>query len=227
MVTILLPVYNDEEFIEYTIKSILEQDFKDYKCLIGFNGTLDSSKEIAEKLVSRDERFNIIDYGEDKGKSKTLNKLISIVDTKYISLIDGDDIWHNDKLSNQIKISENFDVIGTLAYYIDRHNVRINQLSLDENDNEIKNGFLLGHNQIINSSAFLRTEDALEIGGWDNTVEGLEDFDFWIRLFKEGKTFYNIQRHLVSHRIHSQSNFNSKKLPFSVYDILNKNKITK
>ena len=60
MVTILLPVYNDEEFIEYTIKSILEQDFKDYKCLIGFNGTLDSSKEIAEKLVSRDERFNII-----------------------------------------------------------------------------------------------------------------------------------------------------------------------
>jgi glycosyltransferase involved in cell wall biosynthesis len=227
MVTILLPVYNDEEFIEYTIKSILEQDFKDYKCLIGFNGTLDSSKEIAEKLVSRDERFNIIDYGEDKGKSKTLNKLISIVDTKYISLIDGDDIWHNDKLSSQIKISENFDVIGTLAYYIDRHNVRINQLSLDENDNEIKNGFLLGHNQIINSSAFLRTEDALEIGGWDNTVEGLEDFDFWIRLFKEGKTFYNIQRHLVSHRIHSQSNFNSKKLPFSVYDILNKNKITK
>lgn len=225
MVTILLPIYNDEAFLEYTIKSILDQNFGDYKCIIAFNGTIDSSKLIAESLIDKDTRFSLIDYGNDKGKAKTLNKLISIVDTEYISLIDGDDIWENNKLQEQVSICENFDIIGTLAYYIDTHNNKINQLYLDQNDASIKNGFMTGHNQIVNSSSLFRTSDALEISGWDENVEGLEDFDFWIRLYKKGKTFHNIQKFLVSHRIHDGSNFNSKQLPFTVHDILNKNKI--
>lgn len=225
MVTILLPVYNDEAFLEYTIKSILAQGFRDYKCIIAFNGTIDSSKIIAESLINKDTRFRLMDYGNDKGKAKTLNKLLSIVDTEYLSLIDGDDIWENDKLQKQVAICENFDVIGTLTYYIDTHNNKISQLHLDQDDADIKNGFMSGHNQIVNSSSLFRTGDALEIGGWDENVEGLEDFDFWIRLYKKEKTFHNIQKFLVSHRIHGGSNFNAKKLPFTVHDILNKNKI--
>ncbi len=115
MITILLPVYNDEEFIEYTIKSILEQEFKNFKCIIAFNGTVDSSKEIAESLIGSDDRFTLIDYGNDKGKAKTLNKLLKIVDTEYISLIDGDDIWESDKLTEQIQLCKNFDVIGKIG----------------------------------------------------------------------------------------------------------------
>jgi len=226
MVTILLPVYNDEAFIRYTIKSILDQEFKNYKCIIAFNGTIDASKSITKSLVSEDSRFMIIDYGNDKGKSKTLNKLLPIVDTEYISLIDGDDIWENNKLQEQINICKNFDVIGTLTYYIDTSNNKINKLYLDQDDTEIKNGFIAGHNQIVNSSSFFKTRDALEIDGWDENVEGLEDFDFWIRLYKNGKTFHNIQKFLVSHRIHGGSNFNAKQLSFTVHDILNKNKIS-
>lgn len=226
MVTILLPVYNDEAFIEYTIKSILAQDFKDYKCIIAFNGTIDSSREITKSLVGEDNRFRIMDYGNDRGKSKTLNKLLPIVDTEYISLIDGDDTWENNKLQEQINICKNFDIIGTLTYYIDTSNNKINKLYLDQDDKEIKNGFIAGHNQIVNSSSFFKTIDALEIDGWDENVEGLEDFDFWIRLYKNGKTFHNIQKFLVSHRIHGGSNFNAKQLPFTVHDILNKNKIS-
>jgi predicted glycosyltransferase involved in capsule biosynthesis len=98
-------------------------------------------------------------------------------------------------------------------------------LNLAESDVEIKNGFREGHNQIINSSAFFKTECAKEIGGWDSSVEGLEDFDFWVRLYLQKKSFYNIQQHLVYHRIHKNSNFNSRTLPYSVRDILLKNKI--
>jgi hypothetical protein len=203
----------------------LGQEFKNYKCIIGFNGTIDSSREIVKSLIGDDIRFSVIDYGDDKGKSRTLNKLLPIVNTKYISLIDGDDTWEPTKLSEQIKLCECFDVIGTLAYYIDENNNKINKLHLAQSDTEIKNGFSIGHNQIVNSSSLFKTEDAIEIGGWDESTEGLEDFDFWIRLYKKGSIFHNIQQFLVSHRIHSTSNFNSKKLPFSVHDILNKNEI--
>jgi glycosyltransferase involved in cell wall biosynthesis len=225
MITILLPVYNDEAFLHYTIKSILQQEFEDYKCIIGFNGTIDSSREIAKSLIGDDIRFSVIDYGDDKGKSRTLNKLLLTVDTKYISLIDGDDTWEPNKLSEQIKLCEYFDVIGTLAYYIDENNNIINKLHLAKSDTEIENGFSVGHNQIVNSSSFFKTEDAIEIGGWDESTEGLEDFDFWIRLSKKNKTFHNIQKFLVSHRIHGGSNFNAKHLPFTIRDILRKNNI--
>jgi glycosyltransferase involved in cell wall biosynthesis len=225
MVTILLPVYNDEKFLKYTIESIINQEFRDYKCIIAFNGTIDSSIEIAKSLTMDDNRFIIIDYGEDKGKAKTLNKLLSIVDTKYISLIDGDDLWEKDKLKSQIEICEDFDVIGTLAYYIDISNNRTNKLYLDQNDIDIRNGLAIGHNQIVNSSSFFRTDDAIEIGGWDETIDALEDFDFWIKLYKNNKRFHNIQKFLVSHRIHSGSNFNAKELNITVKDIINKNNI--
>jgi GT2 family glycosyltransferase len=167
----------------------------------------------------------IIDYGIDKVKAKNLNKLLKIVESEYISLIDGDDIWEIDKLSEQISICKNFDIIGTLAHYIDVDNNKTKDLYLDQNDVDIKRGFSLGNNQIVNSSSLFKTSDAIEIGGWDETVEGMEDFDFWIRLSKKNKTFHNIQKFLVSHRIHSKSNFNAKKLPFTVHDILTKNNL--
>jgi glycosyltransferase involved in cell wall biosynthesis len=225
MVTILLPVYNDEEFLGYTIESILAQEFKNFKCIIAFNGTIDSSREIAKSLIDTDSRFIIVDYGNDKGKAKTLNKLLKIIDTEYISLIDGDDTWETNKLSEQIAICKNFDIIGTLAYYIDINNNKTNALYLDQNDADIKRSFLVSHNQIVNSSSLFRASDAIEIGGWDETVEGLEDFDFWIRLAKKNKIFQNIQKILVSHRIHQKSNFNAKQLPFTPQDILNKNNL--
>jgi len=225
MVTILLPVHNDEKYINFTLESLLSQTYKEYKCIIGFNGTIDKSKEIVESCVGADQRFIIKDFGDSKGKSATLNKLLDAVESDYICLIDGDDMWHEKKLESQIKIRESADVIGTLASYINENNQKFHNLLLSQHDTDIKKGFVHGHNQIVNSSCFLKTSDAKEIKGWDQSVDGLEDFDFWLKLFKLGKKFFNIQDYLVYHRIHPNSNFNARKLMYTVSDILNKNKI--
>jgi glycosyltransferase involved in cell wall biosynthesis len=225
MVTILLPIYNDEKYIKFTIESLLDQSFSNYKCLIGFNGTVDNSREIVKSLIGEDRRFSINDFGDAKGKSLTLNKLLDVVDTEFICLIDGDDIWKSDKLEKQINISRQFDIIGTLASYIDENNSSFFDLNLLGDNDGIKRELFKGNNQIINSSCFLKTDCAREVGGWDTEVEGLEDFDFWVKLAKINKTFFNIQEYLVYHRVHQNSNFNSKKLPYTVTDVLIKNKI--
>jgi len=225
MVTILLPIYNDEKYIKFTIESLLAQSFSNYKCLIGFNGTVDNSREIVKSLIGEDRRFSINDFGDAKGKSLTLNKLLDVVDTEFICLIDGDDIWKSDKLEKQINISRQFDIIGTLASYIDENNSSFFDLNLLGDNDGIKRELFKGNNQIINSSCFLKTDCAREVGGWDTEVEGLEDFDFWVKLAKRDKTFFNIQEYLVYHRVHQNSNFNSKRLPYTVTDVLIKNKI--
>lgn len=225
LITILLPVHNDGKYLKYCLDSLKEQSHPDFICLVGFNGTEDDSKDIFKKTVGKESRFLDLDYGRESGKSITLNKLLEEVKTEITCLIDGDDTWHPNKLETQMKYTQYHDIVGTLCHYINEDNDTINTLSLSQTDREIKNGFVRGHNQIINSSSLFRTSDAKLVSGWDSSVEGLEDFDFWLKLFKQGKTFFNIQEPLVNHRIHKDSNFNSKIFPYTVADILLKNQI--
>lgn len=224
LITILLPVYNDEKYLKHCLESIKNQTYSDFTCLVGFNGTVDKSKEIFEYSVGGDPRFIKLDYGTESGKSVTLNKMLTEVKTEITCLIDGDDVWHPEKLKIQIENMEGNDVVGSLTIYIDERNLFKNRIGLYENHDYIVQSILSGNNQIINSSCFVRTRCFLQARGWDPSVEGLEDFDMWVKLVKLGKRFYNVPEYLVYHRVHSNSNFNAKPLKYSPRDILIKNK---
>jgi glycosyltransferase involved in cell wall biosynthesis len=224
-ISILLPVYNDEKYLSFCLESIKKQTYPYFECLVGFNGTLDRSREIAEEIVGTDGRFIIFDYGNERGKSITLNKLLDEVNTEYISLIDGDDFWDNSKLQKQVELLGKYDVLGTLTHYVNEENSITHYLNLSESSNDIREGIRRGHNQIVNSSCLVRKKDIVECGGWDSNFEGIEDFDLWMKLYRKGKTFHNIQEFLVYHRVHQKSNFNSKSHPYSVTDLLFKNQI--
>ena len=68
-----------------------------------------------------------------------------------------------------------------------------------------------GINQVANTSAIFKKQDALDINGWRDGLDGIEDYDFWLRLMRNGKKFINVPEELVLHRLHSNSNFNTKK----------------
>ena len=224
LITILLPVYNDERYLSHCLESLKNQSHSEFKCLVGFNGTIDRSKDIFKDLVGKDPRFSDLDYGMESGKSITLNKMLCEVQTEITCLIDGDDMWHSDKLRRQVKRIGEADVIGTLTTYIDEDNRQGHRISLYETNEVISHLILEGHNQIINSSCFVKTDCFREVGGWDQSLECLEDYDVWVKMAHKGKTFYNIQEGLTYHRIHSASNFNAKILPLTPMDILIKNK---
>lgn len=208
MISILLAVYNGEKYIDQSVNSIINQTFKDWELLIGFNGTTDSSKDIASSY--NDDRIRIFDYKEDKGKAKTLNKLIKEARYNWCAIQDDDDIWLPEKLEKQFDQLNHYDIIGTLIAYIDENNISCGAPNLATDHENIKRLSLAGINQIANSSAIFRKQDALDIGGWDESLDGIEDFDFWIKLLKKGYRFHNISSKLVLHRIHQESNFNTK-----------------
>jgi teichuronic acid biosynthesis glycosyltransferase TuaG len=212
MISILLATYNGEKFIQHSIESILNQTYQNWKLLIGFNGTTDSSKSIVSTI--NDPRVHTYDFLNDKGKAKTLNKLLDKVDTPWCAIQDDDDIWHEKKLERQVEYIDNYDVIGTQIKYIDENTRIIGGPSLACENDMIKFLSLKGTNQVANSSAIFRTEIAKKIW-WKEDLDGIEDFDFWLKIMrnKESK-FKNINEYLCFHRIHSESNFNTKK-----YDI--------
>jgi glycosyltransferase involved in cell wall biosynthesis len=210
MISILLPTFNGEKYLSLAIESVLNQTFKDFELLIAFNGTIDNSKEIPSKY--NDSRIKVFDYGDDKGKSRTLNKLLNEAKFDWIALQDDDDIWVNNKLEKQIDyINKGWDVIGTFINYINEEGQITGRPNLCSYTDDIKHLSLSGMNQVANTSTVFKKEVALEIGGWAEGIDGIEDYDFWLRLLRGDKKFTNIPEELVHHRLHSNSNFNTKK----------------
>jgi glycosyltransferase involved in cell wall biosynthesis len=216
VISILLPVYNGEKYIRQSIDSIAAQTFKDWELLVGFNGTTDSSKDILAEY--NDLRIKVFDYGEDKGKAKTLNKLIKEAKYDWIALQDDDDVWLPTKLEKQITYMKEYDVIGTFIRYINEDSQPGGTPNLATTYQDIKNRSLSGDNQTANTTAIFKKSAALDIGGWDTSIDGIEDFDLWIRLLKKGYRFHNIPENLTLHRLHAESNFNTK--PYDPKSIL-------
>jgi len=213
MISILLASYNGEKYIRQSVDSVINQTFNNWELLVGFNGTTDSSKEIVNSYG--DSRIKTFDYGEDKGKAKTLNKLIKEAKYDWCAIQDDDDIWLPDKLERQVRHISEFDVIGTFIKYIDDDNNIIGGPELSSGHDEIKKKSINGANQIANSSALFKKNIAEHAGLWGEDLDGVEDFHFWIKLLKNDNLFYNIPEHLVLHRIHPQSNFNTKQYDVS------------
>lgn len=207
-ISILLAVYNGEKYLKKSIDSIIAQTYKDWELLIGFNGTKDSSKEIVSKY--NDSRIRIFDYGDDAGKAKTLNKMLKEISGGIIAIQDDDDIWLPKKLEHQMKHIEDFDIIGTQIAYINENEEFTGAPKLCLEDIAIKSFSLNGNNQVANTSAIVKREAIEKMGGWKEDLDGIEDFDLWLRLMRSGCKFKNISTTEVWHRVHSKSNFNTK-----------------
>lgn len=214
-ISILLAVYNGEKYLRQSIESILDQTHKDFEVLIGLNGTTDNSRQIAKFFQKKDKRVKVFDYRGDKGKPKTLNKLLKEANGEWIAIQDDDDIWLVYKLQKQIKNTKNYDVVGTQIMYIDedgRCPTKYGSGPLLATDNKkICKLTKSYHNQIANSSVLIKKSSLENVGGWDESLPALEDLDLWVRMIKENNKFTNIDEILVMHRVHEESNFNQKK----------------
>jgi glycosyltransferase involved in cell wall biosynthesis len=203
MISILIPVFNGSEFFNESYQSIMRQTFKEWELLIGINGHETDSyvhKHLNE-IVQDNVKVKIYQYPNIRNKSATLNLLSSQSKYEILCLLDVDDIWHEEKLQHQIKFIDKFDVVGTKCRYFGER-TNIPEIPLGE----IKKEIFSFVNPIINSSSMFHKNDVI----WDETIPGLEDYDYWLRLASLNKTFYNIDKILCFHRIHKSSFFNTQ-----------------
>ena len=214
MISILLAVYNGEKYLRRSIESVLNQTYEDFELLIGFNGTVDKSREIVKEFD--DDRIKVFDYGMNSGKSKTLNKMVKKAKGKWLAIQDDDDVWLPKKLEIQMEIAEKgeYDVIGSRIFYCNELDRITGTPNISINHDEIVSRSLNGDNQVPNTSAIFKKSDAKDVGFWDESLAGIEDFDFWLKLMKKKCKFINVKKQLVLHRVHDKSNFNT-----NTYDI--------
>lgn len=92
-VSVIIPVYNREKYIEEAVKSVLAQSLKDFEIIIVDDGSTDSTVQICRRLSERDERIRLFSSGHF-GVSAARNKGIKNSSGDYIFFLDSDDIIH-------------------------------------------------------------------------------------------------------------------------------------
>ena len=117
-VSIVIPLYNKENFIIDTLKSIRAQDFENWECIIIDDGSTDGSLKVATDFCNAYSGNWKIYSVLNGGQTKARNIGISHATGRYIAFLDADDLWVTNKLSYQFNyLEENPDILGVLSAY--------------------------------------------------------------------------------------------------------------
>lgn len=181
VVSIIVPCYNQAQYLDECLQSVLEQTFQDWECIIINDGSPDNTEEIAQEWIKKDNRFSYI-LISNSGVSNARNIGIQSASGEFILPLDADD-----------KIAKEYIELAVNKFNED------NELTLvycnakkfgDVNEDWILKDFSLqqlAFENMIFCTALYRKHDWERIGGYDvNMISGLEDWGFWITLLKNG-----------------------------------------
>ena len=112
MISVIVPVYNVEEYLEECLESIQKQTYSDIEVILVNDGSTDRSKEICERYCEKDSRFKLVNQ-ENKGLSGARNRGMLESKGEFISFVDSDDVLKEDMLEQLIKqmTSEDVDIV--------------------------------------------------------------------------------------------------------------------
>ena len=106
LVSVIMPAYNAEPFIEEAISSVLSQTTSDWELIVIDDGSSDCTQKIISKFTSEDARVHLIINEENMGVAKTRNRGLDLFQGKYVALLDSDDYWAPQMLEKMIARAE-------------------------------------------------------------------------------------------------------------------------
>lgn len=209
IVSIIVPCYNQAQYLPEALQSVLNQTYIDWECIIVNDGSPDDTYRVAKEWLIKDSRFKYI-YKENGGLSSARNAGIEIAIGTYILPLDADDKIGRDYLKlaatafehkADLKLvycnAEKFDLVNELWH--------LKPFSLSE----------IATENMIFCSAMFKKKDWQLCGGYDETlIYGLEDWEFWITLLKNGGEVEKLDEVCFYYRIKDNSmmlNLNSNK----------------
>ncbi|MBW1897872.1 MAG: glycosyltransferase [Deltaproteobacteria bacterium] len=201
-VTVLMPVYNGENYLREAIHSILIQTFTDFEFLIINDGSTDRSVEIIESFA--DSRLILINNEKKLKLIETLNRGLKRAQGEYLARMDCDDISSLERLERQVAFMDahpDVGVLGTGFQLIDSEGKMINNPVHFPSMHKILQWCLNFFSPIVHPSVMMRRKVVLEAGGYSREFIHAEDYELWCRLSRLTR-LDNLQDALLSLRKH-------------------------
>jgi len=192
LVSVLLPVYNVEKFVEESVKSILNQTYKNIELIIVDDCSTDETYTILQKLKQKDERIKLHRNSNNLKIAETLNVAFKLSSGDYICRMDGDDISHPERIERKVNFLKNFPEYSLVGCSVQ---------SVDENGDFLRNKKMISNQALIQKTLkyaspvfhiwLARREVYEKLNGYRN-IPYVEDFDFLLRMTSLNYKYTNI-----------------------------------
>ena len=188
--TVLMPVFNRERYVDEAIRSVLEQDFADFELLLVDDGSTDGTAALLRARAERDPRITIVTAPRNEGIPGALNRGLTQARARYIARLDSDDIMLPGRLAAQVAVlDERPDVVLVSCAYdlIDERGAYLTTWRGDEPHEVML--FLLNFYNIVGGGGQVafRRDEVLAEGGYSTRYPSSEDYDLWVRLLRCGR----------------------------------------
>jgi glycosyltransferase involved in cell wall biosynthesis len=204
LISVVIPVYNNETTIQETIESVLSQSFSDLELIVINDGSQDSTLKIVSSIL--DPRLKVFSY-PNAGLAATRNRGVSHASGEYISFIDADDLWTADKLEAQFKALQ-ANPQAAVAYswtdWIDESGQFLRPGGHISVNGDVFATLLVRDFVESGSNPLIRAEALAEVGGFDESLPAVEDWDMWLRL-AAGYEFVCVPSPQILYRVSSSS----------------------
>ncbi|MDP1666461.1 MAG: glycosyltransferase [Methylobacter sp.] len=209
-VSVIMTTYNHADFVKQAMESVLAQKEVDFEFLIADDGSTDRTREIVSSI--KDERIRFFPDMNNRRACVVVNELIEHALGEFIALINPNDYWIDQgKLACQVQVMREKPSVGACfgrARLVDKDGLDIDKELLsfapDFNQENCSQGqwlrrfFDLGHCTRY-PAALIRKSCYVELGGYNNRLRQLADFDMWIRFVKHYEIFIS-DRELIGLR---------------------------
>lgn len=207
-VSVLMPAYNREHYIEDSIQSILDQTYTNFELIILNDG---SSDKTLEKIASfKDSRIRLLQNDQNRGIAFSRNRLLQEAKGKFLALLDSDDISFPERLEVQLdflKKNQDLLMVGTPCVAIDQQGAKIKSTwaflqKRPTRPEEIK-ASLLFRNCFFQSSLMINVE-LLNGRQYDLNYPPFEDYELWTRMAATSQ-LANLEKAQILYRFHPEN----------------------
>jgi glycosyltransferase involved in cell wall biosynthesis len=207
VVSVVMPVYNSEQYLRAAVESILAQTFRDFELIAVDDGSTDGSASILADYHHQDGRILILTHSQNQGIVSALNRGLKIASGKYIARMDADDISSPERFERQVEFLESYPqvgILGTEAIFIDSHDREIARMSHPQKDLSIRWTSLLA-NVFFHPTVMIRRAVLTEYNlAYQPEFQSVEDYDLWLHLLEHTQAA-NLDRPLLRYRVHAGS----------------------
>ncbi|MDC0253300.1 glycosyltransferase [Bacteriovoracales bacterium] len=184
-ISVIIPTFNSENFIEETLLSVFKQTYQNFEVIVSDDGSSDQTIKKVKNLHTKFPQIKLtILQNKHSGPGENRNKGVAKSSGEWISFLDSDDLWKENKLqlTSEVIEKKQFDLVCHHEYMIDGNKKTL----LDHKKKHLKNLHpfisLLRSNSLSPSATTLKKKTFLKVGGFDKNLPSAQDFDLWLRL---------------------------------------------
>lgn len=206
LVTIIMPIYNEEKYLQEAIQSIVEQTYVNWELICINDASTDQSLELLNQYKS--DKIKIISLQKNSGSAIARNEGIKQAKGRYIAYLDGDDYYHKNKLEKQLTfMQKNQYAITYTGYAFFNENKKIKHVKVPTKltyKDYLKNTMITSLGIMIDTTRIPKEQLYMQ------DLKIAEDTKTWLNILKQGEIAYGINETLGYYRQGKNSKSNNK-----------------